>query len=92
MPIPMSMRLNNAEKRAAPYERRGTTIVNVRVPQALVANMDLWVENGEFRSRSEFVVTAIRQYLDYLPTRKTAREARALFEEDEGVPQTRSKR
>ncbi|MDW5562436.1 MAG: ribbon-helix-helix domain-containing protein [Methanomassiliicoccus sp.] len=65
------------------YKRRGTTIINVRVPQALVTNMDMWVENGEFKSRSEFVVTAIRQYLDYLPTRRTARDVKASFDEEE---------
>lgn len=69
------------------YKRRGTTIINVRVPQALVANMDMWVENGEFKSRSEFVVTAIRQYLDYLPTRKTVREVKASYEDEEAAAQ-----
>lgn len=64
------------------YKRRGTTIINVRVPQALVTNMDMWVENGEFKSRSEFVVTAIRQYLDYLPTRRTVRDVKASLEEE----------
>jgi Arc/MetJ-type ribon-helix-helix transcriptional regulator len=78
----MTDNLNDAGNIATFYKRRGTTIINVRVPQALVSNMDMWVENGEFKSRSEFVVTAIRQYLDYLPTRKTAREVKASFEED----------
>jgi Arc/MetJ-type ribon-helix-helix transcriptional regulator len=68
------------------YKRKGAAIINVRVPQALISNMDMWVENGEFKSRSEFVVTAIRQYLDYLPTRKTAREVRASFQEEQNAP------
>ncbi len=88
----MAENSDEAGKITMPNKRRGTTIINVRVPQALVANMDMWVENGEFKSRSEFVVTAIRQYLDYLPTRKTVREVRASFEEEETAPLAISKK
>lgn len=48
------------------HRKRGTSMVNVRVPQALIENIDRWVEDDHFRSRSEFIVTAIRRYLEDL--------------------------
>lgn len=48
------------------HRKRGTCMVTVRVPQALVDNMDRWVEDDHFKSRSDFIVTAIRRYLDEL--------------------------
>lgn len=51
---------------SAYHQNRGTSIVNVRVPQALINKIDGWVEEEHFKSRSEFIVTAIRRYLDDL--------------------------
>ncbi len=64
------------------YNQKGTTIVHVRIPQALNFKMEMWVDNGEFKSRSELVVSAVRHYLDYLSTRKTTREIKESLERD----------
>lgn len=64
------------------YNQKGTVIIHVRVPQALNLKMEMWVDNGEFKSRSEFVVSAVRHYLDYLAARRTTREIRESLEGD----------
>lgn len=51
---------------SAYHRKRGAGMVTVRVPQALIDNMGQWVENDHFKSRSDFIVTAIRRYLDEL--------------------------
>jgi Arc/MetJ-type ribon-helix-helix transcriptional regulator len=48
------------------HEKRWTTSVNVRIPQALIDKLDHWVENDHFKSRSDFIVTAVRRYLEDL--------------------------
>jgi len=58
------------------HRKRGTNIVNVRIPQALIDNIDCWVEDDHFKSRTEFIVTAIRRYLEDLT--KNEREAMEL--------------
>lgn len=40
--------------------------VNVRVPSGLIENVDNWVEAAQFKSRSEFIVAAMRFYLDHM--------------------------
>ena len=64
---------------SAYHRKRGTSIVNVRVPQALVDNIDRRVEEIHFKSRSEFIVTAIRRYLDDLSKEERAAQEYELF-------------
>ncbi len=41
-------------------------VVNLRVPVQLVENIDNWVDTKRYKSRSEFILNAIRFYLDYI--------------------------
>ncbi|MFA5313170.1 MAG: ribbon-helix-helix domain-containing protein [Methanomassiliicoccales archaeon] len=46
-------------------------IVNLRVPVQIVEDIDYWVSNGRYRSRSEFLLAATRYYLDYIEYRES---------------------
>lgn len=46
-------------------------IVNMRVPIQIVQDIDYWVSNRRYRSRSEFVLAAVRYYLDYIEYRES---------------------
>lgn len=50
---------------------RKSHIVNLRVPMQVVDDIDFWVNNRSYKSRSEFVLAAIRFYLDYLEYRES---------------------
>ena len=76
---------------ATHYRQKGSTIVNVRVPQALIMKMEMWVENEEFKSRSEFVVSAVRHHLDYLATRKTPQEVESHLNRTFSLPKIKNK-
>ncbi len=41
-------------------------VVNLRVPVQVVENIDNWVNTKRYKSRSEFILYAIRFYLDYI--------------------------
>jgi len=41
-------------------------VVNFRVPVQLVEAVDNWVDTKRYKSRSEFILNAIRFYLDYI--------------------------
>jgi len=41
-------------------------VVNLRVPVQIVENIDNWVDTKRYKSRSEFILNAIRFYLDYI--------------------------
>lgn len=41
-------------------------VVNLRVPIQIVENIDNWVDTKRYKSRSEFILNAIRFYLDYI--------------------------
>ena len=46
-------------------------IVNLRVPTQIVDDMDYWVDRRRYKSRSEFILAAIRFYLDYIEYRES---------------------
>lgn len=58
-------RSNNSSSR--PRSR----IVNLRVPTQIVDDMDYWVDRRRYKSRSEFILAAIRFYLDYIEYRES---------------------
>jgi len=41
-------------------------VVNLRVPLQVVDYIDDWVDKKQYKSRSEFILSAIRFYLDYI--------------------------
>lgn len=45
-------------------------IVNVRMPPALVAEIDSWVTKKGYMSRSEFILSSVRYYLDHVAYRE----------------------
>jgi len=47
-----------------------TTQVQVRIPEELVKELDRWIEEGKFSSRSEAVKTIIALYEERERTRK----------------------
>lgn len=48
-------------------KRRGETqIVNLRMPYGLVAEIESIVDRRMFKSRSDFIIAAIRHYIDYM--------------------------
>jgi hypothetical protein len=49
-----------------PGKSREGVITNIRLPRAVVASIDEWIDQEMFRSRSDFLVTAARHYLLYL--------------------------
>jgi len=44
--------------------------VTIRFPKALVDEIDIQVAKGRFRTRTELIITAVRDYLDWLEERK----------------------
>lgn len=46
--------------------QKRSRIVNLRVPTQIVDDIDYWVDHRMYRSRSEFILSAIRFYLDYV--------------------------
>lgn len=52
-------------------EKQRTRIVNLRVPTQIVDDIDYWVDHRRYRSRSEFIMAAIRLYLDYIEYRES---------------------
>ncbi len=50
--------------------RRSYTIT-LRAPLQLVDDVDYWVNNRSYKSRSEFILASIRYYLDYLEYRES---------------------
>ena len=67
-----SANVQESEERRRPTNRRGapTHVVNLRVPLQIVDDMDYLVERRQYKSRSEFVLAAIRFYLDYIEYRE----------------------
>lgn len=51
-------------------QRRSCTIT-LRAPMQLVDDVDYWVNNRSYKSRSEFILASIRYYLDYLEYRES---------------------
>ena len=47
-----------------------TTQVQVRIPQELLEELDKWIEEGRFSSRSEAVKTIVTLYTERERTRK----------------------
>lgn len=51
-------------------QRRSCTIT-LRAPMQLVEDVDYWVNNRNYKSRSEFILASMRYYLDYLEYRES---------------------
>jgi Arc/MetJ-type ribon-helix-helix transcriptional regulator len=64
-------------------------IVNLRAPIQVVDDMDLWVEAGQYRSRSEFVLASIRFYLDYLEYKESYNNRTFERGADQDLPSAR---
>jgi Arc/MetJ-type ribon-helix-helix transcriptional regulator len=59
------------EPAANAEEKQRTRIVNLRVPTQIVDDIDYWVDHRRYKSRSEFIMAAIRLYLDYIEYRES---------------------
>ena len=46
------------------------TQVTIRFPKLLIDKVDTEVAKGAFRDRTELIITAVRDYLDWLEERK----------------------
>ena len=46
------------------------TQVTIRFPKLLIDEVDSEVAKGRFRDRTELIITAVRDYLDWLEGRK----------------------
>lgn len=46
-----------------------TEVINVRFPMRLLEEIESEVRNGRFSDRNQFIVTAVRDYLDRLHSR-----------------------
>ncbi|HUT28023.1 MAG TPA: ribbon-helix-helix domain-containing protein [Methanomassiliicoccales archaeon] len=57
--------MNDDESNTTPSSRR-SKVVNLRVPMQVVETVDKWVDMQLYKSRSEFILSAIRFYLDYI--------------------------
>ena len=72
-----SQAINDFDHRAMmPFDdndppRTGSHLVNLRVPLQIVDDIGFWVDNKRYKSRSEFVLAAIRFYLDYVEYRES---------------------
>ena len=58
-------RMNDNESNTTPSSSR-SKVVNLRVPMQVVGTIDKWVDMRAYKSRSEFILSAIRFYLDYI--------------------------
>ncbi|TFG55096.1 MAG: ribbon-helix-helix protein, CopG family [Methanomassiliicoccus sp.] len=58
-------RMNENDSSPTPPSRR-SKVVNLRVPLQVVETVDKWVDMQLYKSRSEFILSAIRFYLDYI--------------------------
>lgn len=65
---PVSEEIGHVAQSDSPNKSR---IVNLRVPVQIVEDIDYWVSNGRYRSRSEFLLAATRYYLDYIEYRES---------------------
>ena len=52
------------------FTRMATTQVQVRIPEELVKELDRWIAEGKFSSRSEAVKTIVALYKERERTRK----------------------
>lgn len=50
---------------------RRNCIITLRAPMQLVDDVDYWVNNRSYKSRSEFILASMRYYLDYLEYRES---------------------
>lgn len=60
--------------------------VNVRIPSGLIQGIDDYVEDAKFKSRSEFIVTAVRHYLDHMEYMKRHEVYRHVGDDLQSVP------
>ncbi|MCX6653125.1 MAG: ribbon-helix-helix domain-containing protein [Methanomassiliicoccales archaeon] len=54
----------------ATQHKRKPPVIGTQVPEEISDLVDAKVEAGEFRSRSDFTLSAIRYYLEYLERKK----------------------
>ena len=73
------------------YKRRGACNFNVRIPNALANNIDELIDEGEFKNRSEFVVTAVRQYLEHVHSKKNTNRLILSIDSNEASPRVQEK-
>ncbi|HUT26455.1 MAG TPA: ribbon-helix-helix domain-containing protein [Methanomassiliicoccales archaeon] len=55
------------------HKKKESIIINARVPQGIVAKIDDLVQKELYRSRSEFMVAALRNYLEGIEERENNR-------------------
>jgi Arc/MetJ-type ribon-helix-helix transcriptional regulator len=46
--------------------RADTQIINLRMPSGLVTEIESIVDQRMFKSRSDFIIAAVRHYIDYM--------------------------
>jgi len=71
--------MTDMEENTTPAKER-SRVVNLRVPMQVVESIDKWVNTKHYKSRSEFILYAIRFYLDYIEY-KESYNVRAFQEE-----------
>lgn len=63
-----------------------TTQVQVRIPQELVEELDRWISEGRFSSRSEAIKTIVALYNEREHTRKFYQTLLKRSDEARGAP------
>jgi Arc/MetJ-type ribon-helix-helix transcriptional regulator len=53
------------------WDQRRSCTITLRAPMQLVDDVDYWVNNRSYKSRSEFILASMRYYLDYLEYRES---------------------
>lgn len=64
-------------------------VVNLRVPVQVVENVDNWVNTKRYKSRSEFILYAIRFYLDYIEYKESYNVRAFQGEQSADAPSSR---